>query len=310
MRTAFIQALSDAAVKDKRIFLLTGDLGYGVLEPFQKSFPDQYLNCGVAEQNMVGIAAGLALAGKIPIVYSIATFATMRCYEQIRNDVCYQNLNVKIVGVGAGLTYSQYGATHNAMEDISIMRSLPNMTVIAPGDPKEVQAASYAMFKHHGPCYLRIAARGEPSIHTNIPKFEIGKGILVQDGKDIAFISTGHMLENVVKAAALLKEKGISTRIISMHTIKPLDRKLLQETMQRVPYLFTVEDHSIIGGLGSAVAEVVAETGYAGVFKRIAPQDAFQKVGGWLPYIRNANGLSVEAIADTVQLVRNAKKHT
>lgn len=301
MRTAFIESLLQAARNDKRIFLLTGDLGFAVLEPFIREFPERFINAGITEQNMVGFAAGLALTGKIPVVYSIATFITLRCYEQIRNDVCYQKLNVKIVGAGGGLTYSQYGATHHSMEDISLMRLLPSMMVICPGDPLEVKGAVAAMFKHEEPCYLRIGARGEPVLHKNDFSFVLGKGVVMRDGSEAALMATGNMLENAIRASEMLQKRGISCRVISMHTVKPLDEELIKQTVKEIPYIFTVEEHSKIGGLGSAVAEVIAENKIDSCFfARIAGPDAFQTTAGWLQYIRKNNGLTPELIAGTV----------
>lgn len=302
MRTTFVNSLTDIAGKDSRIFLLTGDLGFGALEPFFQKLPKQFLNLGIAEQNMAGFAAGMALTGKIPVIYSIATFVTLRPYEQIRNDICYQNLNVKIIGTGGGLTYSKYGATHQSMEDIGLMRLLPNMVVLCPGDPMEVRGATKAMLAHNGPCYLRIGSRGEPNIHQKEFKFEIGKGIVIQEGKGVALIATGNMLENAVKAAQILKEKGITAEIISMPTIKPIDRDLILKTAGKFKNIFTVEEHSLIGGLGSTVAEILSENRVSSEFKfyRIAGPDAFQKAGGSLSYMRDINGLSPEKIVETV----------
>lgn len=263
---------------------------------------------GVAEQNMMAFAGGLALSGKIPVVYSIATFATLRPYEQIRNDICYQNLNVKIVGVGAGLTYSQYGATHHAMEDIGLMRLLPRMTVIVPGDPLEVDSAVRAMLAYEGPCYLRIGSRGEPNIHGAPPKFRIGKGFVLREGADAALIATGNMLATAAKATELLHAKGIVARLISMPTVKPLDEELVLDTARKFKYLFTIEEHGIIGGLGSAVAEFLAEHPTGTCFARIASADAFQPVGGMLAYVRGLNGLTPEKIAERVSAkISNSK---
>ncbi len=309
MRNAFTKTLTEEAKKNKEIFLLSGDLGYGAIEPFREAFPDRFLNLGVAEQNLAGFASGLALSGKIPVVYSIATFLTLRCYEQIRNDACYQNLNVKFVGVGEGLTYSQYGATHHSMEDIGLMRLLPNMTVLCPGDPLEVVGAVKAMLAHDGPCYLRIGNRGEPVLNKKNLKFKIGKGTVIRAGREAALVTTGNMLENTVKAADILKGKGILAQVISMPTIKPLDESLLLKTASDFKYIFTVEEHSKIGGLGSAAAELFSENRMKNSFRfqRIAGPDAFQKTGGWLSYLRKKNGLSPEKIAAKVLEIYNQK---
>ncbi|MBI2624447.1 hypothetical protein HYW67_03050 [Candidatus Parcubacteria bacterium] len=308
MRPAFVRALTAAAAKDRRIVLLTGDLGYNALEPFKDRFPDRFLNMGLSEQNMVGFAAGLALAGKIPVVYSIATFMTLKTVEQLRNDVCYQGLNVKVVGVGAGLTYSQYGATHHATEDIALMRLLPSMKVICPGDPVEVTGATHALLKDPAPCYLRIGARGEPNIHPKSISFRIGRGYLVRPGKDAVLIATGNMLANTVAAAQILAKRAAHMTVVSMPTVKPLDEALLRKLGRTFRHLFTVEEHTTIGGFGSAVADFLADEHEQPRLHRIALADEFQKTTGWLDWLRAQNGLSPEGIAKTV--LRTLKKRS
>ncbi len=301
MRSAFVNAIIKAAKRDKRIVLLTGDLGFAVLEPFRDQFPDRFLNLGIAEQNLVGFAAGLAMTGKIPVVYSIATFATLKTVEQVRNDVCYQGLNVKLVGVGSGLTYSLYGATHHALEDIAIMRTLPNFKVLCPGDPFEVEAIVPAMLADSQPAYLRIGAKGEPRVHRAPPPLTIGKGLIVREGVKVALITTGNILANALAAADLLAAQHIRPRVISMHTVKPIDRRLLEQTFRRFRHIFTIEEHTLIGGLGSAVAEVIAERPRNLLsFVRIALPDQFQKTAGWLEFLRERNQLSPRAIARRV----------
>lgn len=300
MRIAFIQRLFDLAKKDKRIFLLTGDLGFSVFEKYIEAFPDQYINIGVSEQNMAGVAAGMAMEGKIPLIYSIVPFTTMRNFEQIRNDICYQNLNVKIVGVGAGFSYGPYGHTHHGLEDIGILRTLPNLIILAPGDPIEVALATKAMLNHIGPVYLRLGKAGEPNIHKTIPSFKIGKGILIEDGKDITIIGTSTLLQKAWEVASSLKEKGLLVRLISMHTIKPLDTQIILASARKTPAIFTLEEHSIIGGLGSAVGEVLAENRANVIFKRIGVPDRFTKVIGSQEYTRTANGLSADQIVGTI----------
>lgn len=300
MRIAFVQRLFDLAKKDKRIFLLTGDLGFSVFEKYIEAFPDQYINMGVSEQNMAGVAAGMAMEGKIPLIYSIVPFTTMRNFEQIRNDICYQNLNVKIVGVGAGFSYGPYGHTHHGLEDIGILRTLPNLIILAPGDPIEVAPATKAMLNHIGPVYLRLGKAGEPNIYKTIPSFKIGKGILIEDGKDITIIGTSILLQKSWEVASSLKEKGLLVRLISMHTIKPLDTQIILESARKTPAIFTLEEHSIIGGLGSAIAEVLAENRANVIFKRIGVPDRFTKIIGSQEYMRTANGLSTEQIVNTI----------
>jgi len=258
MRTAFIQTLCEEAKRDDRIWLLTGDLGYSVLESFANRFPNRYLNVGVAEQNMVGLAAGLALNGKIVFIYSIANFPVMRCLEQIRNDVCYHNLNVKIVGVGGGFGYGASGYTHHAIEDLAIMRAMPNMTVIAPGDPIETRLATKAIVMKQGPCYLRLGKAGEPIVHKIQPNFDISRPIKIKDGKDITLISTGSMLKETMVAHELLEKKGINANVLSMHTLKPIDKQAILKLLD-IKLVVTIEEHSSVGGLGSTIAELLAE---------------------------------------------------
>lgn len=300
MRIAFVNTLFEMAKKDKRIMLLTADLGFSVFEQYVKELPGQYLNVGIAEQNMVGLAAGMAIEGKIPIVYSIIPFATMRNFEQIRNDVCYQNLNVKIIGVGAGFSYGPYGHTHHGIEDIGILRTLANLIILCPGDPIETGLATEAALKHVGPVYLRLGRAGEPNVHKTGPKFKIGKGIVIEEGKDITIIGTSNLLQRAMKVSSKLKQKGFSVRFISMHTIKPLDNTIVLESAKKSRAIFTLEEHSVIGGLGSAVAEVLAENKMGLIFKRIGVPDRFSKVIGNQEYMRQENGLSIDQIIEQI----------
>jgi len=305
MRLAFTNSLIQAAQKDKNIFLLTGDLGYNVLEGFIEKFPDRFFNMGVAEQNMIGTAAGLALSGKIPYIFSIATFPIMRGLEQIRNDICYQNLNVKIIGVGASLTYSLYGATHQAIDDVAMTRALPNMVVISPGDPIETKLAVEFSAKHQGPVYIRIAAKGEPNIHSREPKFELGKGILMNKGKDLTLFVTGNMLASAKEITQELIKRDISVRLISLPFIKPIDKQIILKAARETRAIFTFEEHNIIGGLGSAVAEILAEANINVYFKRIALPDAFpSEIGSW-SYLRELYSLSPQKVVQTI--LRNIK---
>jgi transketolase len=291
----------DMAGDDERIYLFTGDLGFSIFEPFMEKFPSRYFNMGVAEQNMMGVATGMALSGKIIFVYSIANFPTFRCLEQIRNDVCYHNVNVNIVTGGGGLSYGALGITHHATEDIAIMRALPNMTVIAPGDPLEAELATQACAAWPGPCYLRLGKTTEPQVHESLPSFSIGRAIGVKDGKDATLISTGCMLNSIVKAAGLLAEKGISARVLSMPTVKPMDRDAVLAAARETGVIVTVEEHSVIGGLGSAVAEVLSEaSGIDCKFRRMGIKDAFTHDVGNQEYLLKAHGLSVDDIVNTV----------
>lgn len=302
MRTAFIKTLFDLAKQDERINLIVGDLGYSVVEPFQKEFPSRFINAGVAEQNMTGIAAGLALSGKIVFTYSIANFPILRCLEQIRNDICYHKANVKIVAVGGGFAYGALGMTHHATEDLAIMRSLPNMLVVAPGDPVEAKLATQAIIEHEGPCYLRLGKAGESKVHQTEPDFKLGKAIQIKDGTDITLIATGGMLFNTLKAAEKLEEQGISVRLLSMHTVKPLDTEAVLKAASETSAIFTIEEHSIIGGLGGAVAETLAESENPQVyFKRLGVPSTFISQVGNQEYLRNLFSLSAEGILNSVE---------
>jgi transketolase len=297
MRTTFIDKLCEIAERDDRVWLLTGDLGFSVLERFYNRFPERYINIGVAEQNMTGIAAGLALSGKIVLTYSIANFPTLRCVEQIRNDVCYHNANVKIVAVGGGLVYGAQGVTHHGTEDLAIMRALPNMTVVAPGDPVEAALATRAIIERPGPCYLRLGRAGEPIVHQTSPDFQIGKALMVRKGSDITLIATGGMLYNTVQAAEQLAQQDVQARVLSMHTLKPLDIEAVLVATGETNAIMTIEEHSIIGGLGSAVAEVLAEAGSQNItFKRLGIPDAFCSQVGGQEYLRRVYGLDSGAI--------------
>lgn len=306
MRIAFIEALTKLAAGNKNIYLLTGDLGFSFLEDFAQRFPKQYLNCGVSEQNMVGMSAGLALSGKIVFAYSIVPFITLRCLEQIRNDVCMQNANVKLIGVGEGFTYGQLGPTHHSIEDLAVMRSLPNMTVVAPGDPWEAKKATEFASKIKTPVYIRIGKKGEKVIHSKDDQFSLGRGIVMRDGGDLCIAATGNMLESALDVAELLQEKSLKTRVISMHTVKPLDKKLIMESAKKCNSVFTLEEHSVIGGLGSAVSSLLAQSSLSVKFKAFGVQDKFTKMAGTQEYLRKVNGLSTGQIAAGIlRLVKN-----
>jgi len=310
MRTAFIKALFEIAQKDNRIVLVVGDLGFGVVTPFMKHIPDQFVNAGVAEQNMSGMAAGMALSGKIVFTYSIANFPVLRCLEQIRNDICYHNANVKILSVGGGMVYGALGPSHHATEDIAIMRSLPNMVVVAPGDPTEARLATRALVDYEGPVYLRLGRAGEPDVYRSDPYFQLGRSITVRKGNDISLISTGGLLYDVVKVANGLIDQGIQARVISMHTVKPLDTDAVLAAAVETSAVFTIEEHSITGGLGSAVSETLMEAGkQPRYFKRIGINDQFSSVVGDQDYLRAQYGLDVAGITHTVQRVLSADSH-
>lgn len=307
MRKAFIKTLMEIVESNERVYLIVGDLGFGLMEPFIEKYPQRYINAGVAEQNMIGVAAGMALSGKIVFIYSIANFPTLRCLEQIRNDVCYHNVNVNIVMGGGGLAYGALGTTHHATEDIALMRALPNMTVIAPGDPLEAAGATRSCAKWNGPCYMRLGKTTEPVIHESEPEFIIGKAILTREGQDATIISTGCMLLNAVNAAEKLSEEGISTRVLSMPTVKPLDKEAVINAAEETGLVVTVEEHNIIGGLGSAVAEVLAENpDLRCTFKRMGVNDTYSEKMGNQEYLLKAHSLAVvDIVATVLKMKRN-----
>lgn len=297
MRAAFIETLCELAGRDDRIWLVTGDLGFSVLEGFAARFPQRYLNAGVAEQNMTGVSAGLALCGKTVFTYSIANFPVMRCLEQVRNDVCYHNLNVKVVAVGGGVSYGPAGYTHHAVEDLAIMRALPRMVVLAPGDPVEVRLATCAMAAWNGPCYMRIEKTGEPVVHHAAPAFAIGKAIPVRGGKDITLISTGGVLGLAVEAAGHLTGRGRDTAVLSMPCVQPLDETAVLEAARHTGRVITIEEHGR-GGLGTAVAEVLAGAGMAVKFTAMCLRGLPSGVAGTQDALRSAAGISVAGIVE------------
>lgn len=300
MRNAFANTLTDCAKDGRKLMLLTGDLGFSVLEKFRDFFPDRFLNMGISEANMIGAASGLALSGMKPYVYSIVPFATMRCFEQVRNDVCYQDADVKIVGVGGGLAYGTLGPTHHAREDIALMASLPNMTVVCPGDPVETELLTKLSAGHQGPMYIRLGRGGDPVIHQSRPDVKIGKGVVVKEGKDVAIIATGNILPNAVAAAKLLEDRKLSARIISMHTVKPLDTGIIRKAAKETNALFSVEEHSAINGLGSAVGDALHEHNSKVPFRKLGLKDRFEQAVGSHESLRKANGLSPEQISAAV----------
>ncbi|QDU55341.1 transketolase family protein [Aeoliella mucimassa] len=299
MRTTFIDTLTEMAAADPRVTLVTGDLGFGVVQKFAERFPNQFVNAGVAEQNMTGLATGMALSGRIVFTYSIANFPTLRPLEQIRNDAAYHNANVVVVAVGGGMSYGAFGMTHHATEDIAILRSLPNMKVVAPGDPAETSAATKKVGSGIGPTYLRLGRAGEPMVHTGPIDWQLGKALTTRDGNDATIIATGAMLATAASAADQLTEThGLKVRVLSMHTIKPLDSDAVVKAAEETGTIVTLEEHSILGGLGGAVAEVLCEACVPGVkFQRIGlPSEYITEVGNQ-DYLREFHGLDVETVA-------------
>ncbi|MBU4533753.1 MAG: transketolase [Firmicutes bacterium] len=311
MRDEFVRTLTEIARQDQNVVLITGDLGFGVLTGFAREFPRQFLNIGVAEQNMTGVAVGMALEGRVVFTYSIGNFPTLRCLEQIRNDACYHKANVKIVSIGGGFCYGALGVSHHATEDLAIMRALPEITVVAPGDTVEVAAATRAIYRSPGTCYLRLGRGGEPRVHDSLRMFEIGKALQLFDGNDIAIMSTGGILKNAYDARQTLAERGYKVALYSVHTVKPIDRTTIQRIAETCSLVVTVEEHNILGGLGGAVAEVMAEMPRRrAVLKMIGLQDRFSCEVGDQEYLRSAYGLSVASIVETTEeAVKSVQSH-
>lgn len=310
MRQEFINTLIKLAKKDNKVFLLTGDLGFSVLENFREKFPKRFFNMGVAEQNMIGVAAGLALSGKTVFVYSIVPFLTMRCFEQIRNDLCHQNLNVKLVGIGGGLSYGPLGYTHHALCDIAIMRVLPNMKVFAPGDPFEAERVAEIAAFSEGPAYIRLGKSNEPKIHPKSLHFNIGKGIVLRNGRDITIFATGNMLYSAKLVVDKLSGKNIDARLVSMPTIKPLDKNIILKAAKETKAIFTIEEHGLIGGLGSAVADILSANNTNNIiFKSIGVNDEHAGVVGGQNYLRSYFKIDETAIYNQIKNYKNGKTY-
>lgn len=306
MRDAFVKSLVQIAKKNKDIELITGDLGFGVLKPYFEAVPDQFTNAGIAEQNMTSVAAGMATEGKIVFTYSIGNFPTLRCLEQIRNDCAYPNANVKIVCVGGGFVYGSLGMSHQATEDIAIMRALPNVTVVCPGDLIEAEEATKAIVAVPGTVYLRLGRGGEKKIHDKIDNFEIGKAIKIRNSidteKKIAVFSTGAILDETSEACDILEYNGIGAEQYSFHTVKPIDKETILDCSNKYNVIVTVEEHNIIGGFGSAVSEVITESGIAVKLVRIGLNDEYCSIVGNQMYLREQFNMRSWQIAEKVKL--------
>lgn len=305
MRDTFVKTLVELAKENKNIELITGDLGFGVLKPYWEQVPDQFTNAGIAEQNMTTVAAGMALEGKTVFTYSIGNFPTLRCLEQIRNDCAYHNANVKIVCIGGGFVYGSLGMSHQATEDLAILRALPDVVVMSPGDLVEAAECTKALAKYQGTAYLRLGRGGEKRVHDTIENFEIGKAFKIREAakeaaERVAIFSTGAILDETVRACDMLEEQGITVEQYSFPTVKPIDQKVIQNCADRFNHIFTVEEHNIVGGFGSAVAEVLAEHGGKARLHRIGLNDLYCAIVGNQQYLRHEYGMSAEKIVEKV----------
>ena len=300
MRTAYLDTLYELANKDKRVYALISDNGAIVYDKYREDLPSQYLNLGISEANMLGMAAGMASRGKIPFAYTIGAFLAYRAFEFIRNDICLQKQNVKIVGTGAGMVYSALGPTHHSTEDLGGLRALPNLTILSPASPLEVKKATTAAYGQEGPVYLRLGTNKEPEIYQEDYRFEIGKGVTLREGNDATLIGTGSILKDILDAAELIEGRGIHTRVINIHTIKPIDKEIILQAAEETGRIVTIEDHNVIGGLGSAVAEVVAESGKGVKFKRIG-LGGFSQGYGTYAEVKEYNGIGIGRICKEVE---------
>ena len=301
MRNAFADEITKLGAADPRVVLLSGDIGNKLFDKFKDSAPGRFFNCGVAEANMMGVAAGMALSGLRPVVYTITPFTTTRCFEQIRVDVCYHKAPVIIVGTGSGLSYADLGPTHHSCEDMAILRTLPDMTVLAPGDAMELRAGLRAALAHAGPVYMRIGKKGEPQVHAREPDLRLGRALTIQAGDDLCLVATGVMLSVVLEAAKLLAARGISARVESFPTVKPLDTARLAELFARYAVVGVAEEHGRVGGLSGAIAEwLAAEEAPRGRLIAFGTGDEFMHEVGSTEYARRKFGLTADHIAREV----------
>jgi transketolase len=303
VRDTFIQRLERMAASNPRIFFITGDLGFGVVDRYAERLPRQFLNAGVAEQNMTGLATGLALEGHVVYTYSIGNFPTLRCLEQLRNDAAYHDANVKVVCIGGGFSYGPLGMSHHAMEDLAIMRAL-SIPTVAPGCDWEAGEATEALAAFPGTCYLRLDKSSAGNTGRPQEKFVIGKARVLREGTDVTLIATGGILGVALRASDELSAKNVSCRVVSMHTVHPLDNDVVLAAARDTGGLVTVEEHTLHGGLGSAVAEVCMDAGVAPTaFKRVAFREGLPSIVGSQNYLRQRYGMDERAVTAAVESV-------
>jgi transketolase len=301
MRGAFVETLVELAAADDRVFLLTADLGWNALEPFSTAFPQRFVNIGVAEQNMAGIAMGLAHLGYIPFIYSIATFASMRCYEQIRNGALLHAVPLRIIGIGGGYAYGHAGPTHFALEDVAVFRAQPGMTVLVPADPSQTRTCLLATQSLKGPVYLRIGKGGNATIPGLNGRFRLGEPEVVQEGKDILFLTCGSITEEVLKAAALLNHRDVSSAVAVVAHLPFQGSSALRALVSNFRIVVTVEEAYSTGGLGSLVGELIAQTELKSRLIRIGKETQLNCDSGTERFMRSLNNLDAASIADSVE---------
>lgn len=303
MRSTCLDQVYELAKQDERVFFVGSDLGFDTLRKFKDEMPERFLMEGISEQHVIGLASGLALEGKIVYVNTIATFLTRRCFEQVAVDTCLHNLNVRLIGNGGGLVYAPLGPTHLAIEDIAIMRAVPNMTVVAPADADEMRRLMPQTVDYPGPIYIRLAKGYDPIVTTDAVPFRIGRALSMRDGKDALLVSTGITLRLAMEAASQLAEQGLECAVLHMPTIKPFDSTELLARATDTPVVVTIEEHTTIGGLGSATAEVILEAGLPSIkgFRRIGISDAFATHYGSQAKLMEHYGISTPQVVATVK---------
>jgi transketolase len=312
MRKACLNMVYELAKKNKKVVFIGSDLGAGTLDNFKKEMPDRFFMEGISEANIVGMAAGFALEGKIVYASTIATFLTRRCFEQVVLDACLHNVNIRLIGTGAGLVYAPLGPTHQAIEDIAIMRAIPNMTIIAPADADEVRRLMPLTIDYKGPIYIRLAKGDDPVVSNDKVPFEIGKAISMRQGSDALIITTGITLKPALDAADALSKQGIEAGVLHVHTIKPIDKEAILKHAALAPVILTIEEHSIIGGLGSAVAEILSEANFfkPKKFRRLGIPDVFADNYGSQDKLMIKFNISSEALIKTINdLVIGSREH-
>ncbi|MBE6841648.1 MAG: transketolase [Ruminococcus sp.] len=301
MRSTFVKVLDKIAEKDEKVICVIGDTGYSVFEDFEKKYKERFVNIGIAEQNFVSFGAGLAAMGMKPFIYNVVSFMTYRAFEQIELDICFQENPVVLVGVGGGHAYGPAGPTHHGYFDISLMTSLPNMTVICPGDPIEMEAAMYAAYNMNSPVYIRIGRSVDPLVHSSQIDFTKSRYLEIHKGKDVALLVTGTMLKDAVKIVDDLKKSGINISLYSVPFVKPIDEELIIKCSESYDYIFTLEEHSINGGLGTAVGNVILEKNLSVRLHKFGFPDMFAPVTGSREYLNKLYGIDSDSVVNTIK---------
>ncbi len=303
MRQTCLKLVHELAKKDERVFFIGSDLGNDTLKAFQEEFPRRFFMEGISEAHVIGMAAGLAMEGKIPYVNTIGTFITRRCFEQIVVDLCLHNVKVRLIGNGGGLVYAPLGPTHEVIEDLAILRAIPNMTILVPADADEMRRLMPLTIDHPGPIYIRLAKGYDPIVSNDAVPVEIGKAISMKEGADSLIVTTGITLKFALEAASKLAEEGIDTGVLHVHTIKPLDIETILDRIAKVPVIVTIEEHTIVGGLGGSLAELIAEANFSSPkrFKRIGIPDVFPDEYGSQASLLTKYNITTENLVSTVQ---------